>query len=156
MSEAAPIFTVNQVPYNLLHRVYEGEHLRECEKAGIGYMACSPSARGLLAGRLDGEALNMPARRDYHLYVPSAINNSQDMRDTVKEIAEEINTASINVALAWVIQQKNITTTLVGARRAGQVKESCAAGEITLTSDQLERLNEESVLFHGGRGTGIS
>ena len=78
------------------------------------------------------------------------------MRDTVQEIAEEINTASINVALAWVIQQKNITTTLLGARRADQVKESCAAGEITLTSNQLERLNEESVLFHGGRGTGIS
>ena len=156
MSEAAAVFTVNQVPYNLLHRVYEGEHLRECEKADIGYMACSPSARGLLAGRLDLEAVKVPARRDYHLYVPSAINNSQDMRDTVQEIAEEINTASINVALAWVIQQKNITTTLLGARRADQVTESCAAGEITLTSDQLERLNEESVLFHGGRGTGIS
>ena len=156
MSEAATVFTVNQVPYNLLHRVYEGEHLRECEKADIGYMACSPSARGLLAGRLDLEAVKVPARRDYHLYVPSAINNSQDMRDTVQEIAEEINTAPFNVALAWVIQQKNITTTLLGARRADQVKESCAAGEITLTSDQLERLNEERVLFHGGRGTGIS
>ncbi|MZG52697.1 MAG: aldo/keto reductase [Nitrospinae bacterium] len=155
MSEAAPVFTVNQVPYNLLHRLYEGEHLRECEKAGIGYMACSPTARGLLAGRLDGEALNAPARRDYHLYVPAAINNSQDMRDTVQEIADEINTAAINVALAWVIQQKNITTTVVGARRVDQVKEFCAAGEITLTPDQLERLNEESILFHGGSGTGI-
>ena len=155
MSEAAPLFTVNQVPYNLLQRLYEGEHLRECEKAGIGYMACSPSARGLLAGRLDGEALNVPARRDYHLYVPSAINSSQDMRDTVHEIAEEINTVSINVALAWVIQQKNITTTVVGARRVAQVEEFCAAGEIALTSDQVERLNEESVLFHSGSGTGI-
>jgi len=155
MSEAAPVFTVNQVPYNLLHRLYEGEHLRECEKAGIGYMACSSSARGLLAGRLDGEALDVAARRDYHLYVPAAINNSQDMRNTVQEIADEINTASINVALAWVIQQKNITTTVVGARRVDQVKEFCAAGEISLTADQVERLNEESILFHSGSGIGI-
>jgi aryl-alcohol dehydrogenase-like predicted oxidoreductase len=100
MSEAAPLFTVNQVPYNLLHRVYEGENLRECEKAGIGYMACSPSARGLLACRLGEKASNSPARRDYHLFAPLAINGSQNMRDTVQEIAQEINTAPINVALA--------------------------------------------------------
>ena len=81
MSEAAPVFTVNQVPYNLLHRLYEGEHLRECEKAGIGYLACSPTARGLLAGRLDGEALIAPARRDYHLYVPCLLYTSPSPRD---------------------------------------------------------------------------
>ena len=155
MSEAAPLFTVNQVPYNLLHRVYEGENLRECEKAGIGYMACSPSARGLLACRLDEETSNSPARRDYHLFAPLAINGSKNMRDTVQEIAQEINTAPINVALAWVIQQKNITTAVVGTRKVDQVKEFYAAGEITLTSDQLDRLNEESVQFHSGSGRGL-
>lgn len=155
MSDAASLFTVNQVPYNLLHRVYEGEHLRQCEKAGIGYMACSPSARGLLAGRFDEEALKAPARRDYHLYGQSSFNNSQNMRHTVQEIAQEINTAPINVALAWVIQQKNITTAVVGARKVDQVKEFCVAGDIALTSDQLDRLNEESALFHGWSGTGI-
>ncbi len=153
MSEFAPLFTVNQVPYNLLDRAYEGENLRECVKAGIEYMACSPSARGLLAGRLDADTSN-PARSDYHLFAPFAISNSQDMRDTVQEIAEEINTAPINVALAWVIQRKNITTAVVGASKADQVKEFCAAGEITLTSDQLDRLNEESALFHGWSGAG--
>ena len=155
MSEAASLFTVNQVPYNLLERVYEGEHLRQCEKAGIGYMACSPSARGLLAGRFDEEALKAPTRRDYHLYQQSAFDNSHNLRDTVQQIAQEINTAPINVALAWVIQQKNITTAVVGARKVDQVKEFCAAGDITLTSDQLDRLNEESALFHGCSGTGI-
>jgi aryl-alcohol dehydrogenase-like predicted oxidoreductase len=155
MSEAAPLFTVNQVPYNLLHRVYEGENLRECEKAGIGYMACSPSARGLLACRLDEEASNSSARRDYHLFAPLAINGSQNMRDTVQEIAQEINTAPVNVALAWVIQQNNITTAVVGTRKVDQVKEFYAAGEITLTSDQLDRLNEESIQFHSGSGRGL-
>jgi aryl-alcohol dehydrogenase-like predicted oxidoreductase len=155
MSEAASLFTVNQVPYNLLYRTYEGENLRECQKAGIGYMACSPGARGLFANRLDEEALKVLARRDYHLYGASAINESHNLRFTVDEIAQEINTASINVALAWVIQQKNITTAVVGSRKVDQVKEFCAAGEITLTSDQLNRLNEESALFHGWRGTAL-
>ncbi len=153
MSDSASLFTVNQIPYNLLERKYEGEHLRECEKAGIGYMACSPSARGLLAGRIDEEALKAPTRKDYHLYRQFSLDNSQDMRNTVQEIAQEINTAPINVALAWVIQQKNITTAVVGARKADQVKEFCV--DITLTSDQLDLLNEESSLFHGWGGTGL-
>ena len=153
MSIAAPLFTVNQVPYNLLERGFEGENLRQCEKVGIGYMACSPGARGLLAGQLDDGSA--PTRRDYHLYGQSSLDSSQNLRDTVQEIAQEINTAPINVALAWVTQQRNITTTVVGTRKADQVKEFCAAGDITLTSDQLDRLNEESNLFHGWRGTGI-
>jgi len=77
------------------------------------------------------------------------------VRDTVQEIAEEINTPPINVALAWVIQQRNITTAVVGARKMDQVREFCAAGDITLTSDQLSRLNKESNLFHGWKSTGI-
>ena len=149
MSDNASLFTVNQVPYNLLERKYEGEHLRKCENAGIGFMACSPSARGLLAGRLDEEALQTPIRKEYHLYRQYSLDNSQSLRQTVQEIAKEIKTAPINVALAWVIQQMNITTTVVGARKADQVKEFCAAGDIVLTSDQLDRLNEESDLFHG-------
>ncbi len=149
MSEAASLFTVNQVPYNLLRRTYEGEHLRQCEKAGIGYMACSPSARGLLAGRIDEEALKAPARQEYRLYRQPEFGESQFVRDTVQEIAREINTAPINVALAWVNQQRNITTAVVGARKAEQVKEFCAAGDINLTPDQLDRLNNESNEFHG-------
>ena len=155
MAKAASLFTVNQVPYNLLKRVYEGDNLKQCEKASIGYMACSPSARGLLAGRFDEEALKAPARQEYYLYGQPYFNNSEIVRDTVQKIAQEINTATINVALAWVTQQKNITTAVVGARTAFQVKEFCAAGDITLTSDQLDRLNKESNLFHGWSSSGI-
>ena len=118
-------------------------------------MACSPIARGLLAGRFDEEALKAPTRRDYPLYNQPYFDNSEIVRDTVQEIAEEINTAPINVALAWVIQQRNITTAVVGARKVDQVREFCAAGDITLTSDQLNRLNKESNLFHGWKSTGI-
>jgi aryl-alcohol dehydrogenase-like predicted oxidoreductase len=155
MADIASLFTVNQVPYNLLKRVYEGENLKQCKKASIGYMACSPSARGLLAGRFDEEALKTPARKEYYLYGQPYFNNSEIVRNTVEEIAQEINTAPINVALAWVIQQNNITTAVVGARKLDQVKQFCAAGDITLTSNQLDRLNKESNLFHGWSSKGI-
>jgi len=153
MGGAASLFTVNQIPYNLLQREYEGEHLEQCERASIGYMACSPSARGLLAGRFDEEALQAPIRREYKLYQQPYFDDSEIVRHTAQEIAHEINTTPINVALAWVIQQKNITTAVVGSRKVDQVKEFCAAGEITLTSDQLDRLNEASAQFHFAGGT---
>ena len=152
MSSSASMFSVNQVPYNLLQREYEGEHLKKCQRAGIGYMAYSPSARGLLAGRLDEEALKAPYRKEYYLYYQPHFGDSLTVRHLVQEIAQEIDTAPINVALAWVIQQKNIITTVVGSRKADQVKEFCAAGDITLTSDQLDRLNRESALFHSASG----
>jgi aryl-alcohol dehydrogenase-like predicted oxidoreductase len=155
MADQASLFTINQVPYNLLKRVYEGDNLKQCEKNRIGYMACSPSARGLLAGRFDEEALKAPARREYYLYGQPYFNNSEIVRETIQKIAKEINTAPINVALAWVIQQRNITTAVVGARKMNQVKEFCAAGDIMLTSNQLDRLNKESNLFHGWGSTGI-
>ena len=152
MAGNASMFALNQVPYNLLHREYEGEHLKKCERAGIGYMAYAPSARGLLAGRLDEEALEAPSRKDYYLYYQPHLGDSRTVRHAVKEIAEELNTAPINVALAWVIQQRNIVTTVVGSRKADQVKEFCAAGDLTLTAEQLDQLTRESALFHSASG----
>ena len=152
MSGAASLFTVNQVPYNLLQREYEGEHLKKCERAGIGYMAYSPIARGLLAGRLDEEALKAPTRQESHLYYPPHLGESQVVREALQQIADEINTVPVNVALAWVIQQRNITTAVVGSRKAEQVKEFCAAGDMTLTSEQLDRLNRASAEFHSASG----
>ena len=153
MSGDASLFTVNQVPYNLLQREYEGVHLKKCERAGIGYMAYSPSARGLLAGRFDEEALKAPARREYYLYQQPYFYDSKMVSQVVEEIAQEIKTVPINVALAWVIQRQNITTAVVGSRKVDQVKEFCAAGDITLTSDQLDRLNKASALFHSTGGS---
>jgi len=152
MAGKASLFTVNQVPYNLLQREYEGADLKRCERAGIGYMAYSPSARGLLAGRVDEEALKAPTRRESHLYYQPHLGESKVVRDAVQQIAQEINTVPINVALAWVIQQRNIITAVVGSRKVDQVKEFCAAGEITLTSDQLDRLNKVSAEFHSAGG----
>lgn len=152
MADAAPLFDINQVPYNLLQREYEGEHLSQCEKAGISYMAYSPSAIGLLAGRMDDDALKAPARREYHLYRQPYFADSLPVRETVNAIADEIKTAPINVALAWVIQQRNITTAVVGSRKAEQVKEFCAAGDLVLSDEQVARLNRASDLFHSAGG----
>ena len=61
-------FCINQVPYNILQREYEGETREICHKNEISYMAYSPTAQGLLAGRLSNEATSFPARKWNKLY----------------------------------------------------------------------------------------
>ena len=155
MGPSDSLFSFNQVPYNLLQREYEGQNLRRCEMAGIGYMAYSPTARGLLAGRYDNEDLKAYARQEYHLYQHPCFDDTKIVIQAVQEVAEEINASPFNVALAWVIQQKNIVTAVVGSRKVDQVKEFCAAADIAFTDDQLEKLNKASGLFLYSRGRSV-
>jgi len=140
-------FCINQVPYNILEREYEGKTRDMCYKKGIGYMAYSPTAQGLLAGRLSSEALNFPARKWNNLYQEPLLTKSKPVRDAINNIAEEIKTKPIAVALAWVLEQKNILTAIVGSRKAAQVPEFAAAGSFKLSTNHLELLNNASDSF---------
>ena len=110
-------------------------------------MAYSPTAQGLLAGRLSSEALNFPARKWNKLYQEPLLTKSKPVRDLINNIAEEIKTKPIAVALAWVLEQKNILTTIVGSRKAAQVPEFAAAGSFRLSANHLEQLNNASDSF---------
>ena len=141
-------FDINQVPYNILQRDYEGETRDICHKNEIGYMAYSPTAQGLLAGRLSNEATAFPARKWNKLYQEPLLTKSKPVRSLINNIAEEINTKPISVALAWVLEQKNIITTIVGSRKPDQVSEFAFAGNLKLSADHLNQLNNASNSFH--------
>lgn len=145
-------FTVNQVPYNLLQREYEGETIEICQKAGVGYMAYSPTARGLFGGRVDTEARRPPTRQQYFLYQEPYFSRTKPAIDLLAEIALELNTSPINVAVAWAIAQSNLTTAVVGSRKWQQIEEVCPAGDMTLSEEQLERLNAVSDQFQKETG----
>jgi aryl-alcohol dehydrogenase-like predicted oxidoreductase len=141
-------FCINQVPYNILQREYEGETREICHKNEISYMAYSPTAQGLLAGRLSNEATSFPARKWNKLYQEPLLTNSKPVRSLINNIAEEIKTKPISVALAWVLDQKNILTAIVGSRKPDQVSEFAFAGNLKLSADHLNQLNNASNSFH--------
>ena len=141
-------FCINQVPYNILQREYEGETREICHKNEISYMAYSPTAQGLLAGRLSNEATSFPARKWNKLYQEPLLTNSKPVRSLINNIAEEIKTKPISVALAWVLEQKNILTAIVGSRKPDQVSEFAFAGNLKLSADHLNQLNNASNSFH--------
>jgi aryl-alcohol dehydrogenase-like predicted oxidoreductase len=138
-------FAVNQVSYNLLEREYEEEGQELCQNAGVGTMVYSPSARGLLAGRLKADSAT---RQQYEVYQEPLFSHSKEVLKTVQAIAEELNTQPINVAVAWVLTRPNIVTAAVGSRKPEQIKQFCRAGDLTLSPEHLTRLTAASVTFH--------
>jgi aryl-alcohol dehydrogenase-like predicted oxidoreductase len=142
-------FCINQVPYNILQRNYEGKTRDICHKNEIDYMAYSPTAQGLLAGRLSNEATAFPARKWNKLYQEPLLTKSKPVRNLINNIAEEIKIKPICVALAWVLEQKNILTTIVGSRKPDQVSEFSQAGNLRLSPEHLNQLNNASLSFHG-------
>ena len=140
-----PEFVVNQISYNLLEREYEAEDLEICRKAGVGTMVYSPSARGLLGGRLKADS---PTRQQYEVYQEPLFSHSKEVLKTVEAIAEELNTAPINVALAWVLSRPNIVTAAVGSRKPEQIQQFCKAGNLVLSPEHLSRLTAASDTFH--------
>ena len=141
-------FCINQVPYNILQRNYEGKTRDICHKNEMGYMAYSPTAQGLLAGRLSIEATAMPARKWNKLYQEPLLTKSKPVRDLINNIADDIKTKPISVALAWVLEQKNILTAIVGSRKPDQVSDFAIAGDLRLSTEHLKQLNNVSLSFH--------
>ena len=140
-------FVINQIPYNLLQREYEDGTRDQCAASGIGYMAFSPTARGLLAGRIDAAARKSPTRQQYYLYSEPYFSRSQRVWNVLQSIAQELGAPPVNVALAWVLAQENVTTAVVGSRKVEQIREFCEAGDLQLSSGHLNRLNEASEQF---------
>jgi aryl-alcohol dehydrogenase-like predicted oxidoreductase len=138
-------FGVNQVAYNLLEREYESQGLELCQNAGVGTMVYSPSARGLLGGRLKADS---PTRQQYEVYQEPLFSHSKEVLKTVKAIAEELSTVPINVAVAWVLSRPHVVTAAVGSRKSEQIKQFCRAGNLELSPEHLSRLTAASDTFH--------
>ncbi len=137
-------FSVNQVPYSMLERRYEGDTRRICKNAGLGYMAFSPTAQGLLAGRISSEARKFPARETNRFYQEPLYTKSLKVLQTVKDIAEETGRKPVQVAVAWVLAQENILTAIVGSRKTEQIRDFAGAAELKLSQDQLQLLGSVS------------
>lgn len=140
-------FSINQVPYSLLEREYEGETRDICIENKIQYMAYSPTAKGLLARRLNEEELSSSARQNDAAFSKSAYPHALKVFEEVESIAKEIGAKPINVALAWVLEHENILTAIVGSKKPKQVSEFAQTTSFKLSNLQLQKLTEASEGF---------
>ena len=132
-----------QVEYSLIRRTIEGELVPMAADFDIGVMPWSPLAMGVLTGKYTRADRNPDTGRAAY----AARYLSDDVFDTVDlmtEVATEHDTTVANVALAWVRQRPNVTSTLIGARRVDQLTANLTSLDITLSETAMTRLSDQT------------
>jgi len=140
-------FISNQPQYSMLWRVIEAEVVPASEKAGLSQIVWSPIAQGVLTGKyLPGQPVPAGSRATDE----SGKNFiSRLLRDDVlekvqqlKPIAEDLGLSMAQLAVAWVLQNKNVASAIIGATRPEQVTENVKASGVTLDAETLSRIDK--------------
>jgi len=133
-----------QTEYSLWTRDPEEEILPTVRELGIGFVAYSPLGRGFLTGRIRSpEDLDEDDfRRQNPRFSSENFERNLELVDRVREIAAEKEVTPGQLALAWVLHQGEDIVPIPGTKRRSYLEENVAAAEITLSDDELERLDE--------------
>ena len=137
----------NQPQYNMIWRVIESEVVPLCEKEGIGQIVWSPIAQGALTGKYrPGEAPAAGTRATDPSgsqfmgdYLSDEVLNLVEL---LRPIAAEAGLSMAQLAVAWVLQNPNVSAAIVGATRPEQVRENVKASGVVLEADVLRRIDE--------------
>ena len=137
-----------QHKYNLLCRLPELEVLPAARHLGIGVLAYSPLASGLLGGAaLRGGDLSRRARQAQRQ--PADAQTLRRLQEYA-QLCRERQETEANVATAWILAQPALTAAIVGPRTPEQLREVLPAAELYLGDATLARLDE---LFPGPGGS---
>jgi aryl-alcohol dehydrogenase-like predicted oxidoreductase len=144
---AHPIVTV-QNPYSLLNRTLENEMFPMVRSLGLGVMAYSPLAVGLLSGAYTPE--RMPPEHTLwggerrSVFKAYLSGQAAEVLGKVREIAADHNTSVAQVAIAWVLSHPEVTCAISGADTADQVADVAPGADLNLSNDEVRQLNEAS------------
>jgi aryl-alcohol dehydrogenase-like predicted oxidoreductase len=137
----------NQPQYNMLWRVIEAEVVPLCEKEGIGQIVWSPIAQGVLTGKYSpGDAPPGGSRATD----PSGSRFIEDLlTDDVLSavqrlgpIAADAGLSRAQLAVAWTLQNPDVSAAIVGATRPEQVRENVGAAGVRLDADIMRRIDQ--------------
>jgi aryl-alcohol dehydrogenase-like predicted oxidoreductase len=146
-SVAKTRFVSMQNHYNLIYREEEREMIPQCRDQGVAVLPWSPLARGLLAGNRSssGERLTTRAKTDAYtdtLYEPEL---DAPVIDRLADVAGARGLPAAQVALAWLLQRAGVTAPIVGATKLGHLEDALAAEQLSLSEDEIARLEEPYV-----------
>ncbi len=132
--------------YNLVERTIELEVIPACTAYGIGVIPWSPLARGLLAGALKPVTVGRRADED----LKKEIEKYRPKLEAYETFCQSMGEQPADVALAWLLHQPAVTSPIIGPRTIDQLNGTMRALALTLSADQLKRLDE---IFPGPGGT---
>jgi aryl-alcohol dehydrogenase-like predicted oxidoreductase len=134
--------TALQSEYSLWTRDHEDDSLPVCRELGIGYVAYSPLGRGFLAGKITKpEDLSKDDfRRTNPRFQEENLRKNLALAKEVGEMAKGKGCTAAQLALAWVLARGEDIIPIPGTKRRKWLEENIAALEVTLTAEDLQRL----------------
>lgn len=138
----------NQPQYSMLWRVIEAEVVPASEELGIGQVVFSPIAQGVLTGKYQpGQPLPEGSRATDEKGGADMVKRflTDDVLTRVQElkpIAEQVGLSLSQLAIAWVLQNPNVSSAITGASRPEQVTENVKAAGVKLEDGLLKQIDE--------------
>ncbi|GAA0358022.1 aldo/keto reductase family protein [Microbispora corallina] len=137
----------NQPQYSMLWRVIEAEVVPLSEKEGLGQVVFSPIAQGVLTGKYlpgqpppSGSRATDPSGSGFisRLLEDEVLRRVQDL----KPIAADLGLTMAQLAVAWVLQNPNVSSAIVGATRPEQVRDNVKASGVRLDEEILRKIDD--------------
>jgi aryl-alcohol dehydrogenase-like predicted oxidoreductase len=134
--------TALQSEYSLWTRDHEDGALPVCRELGIGFVAYSPLGRGFLTGTIaaSGDLDGDDFRRTNPRFQEENLRRNLELADRIREMAAEKGCTAAQLALAWVLARGEDIVPIPGTKRRKWLEENIAALEVTLTAEDLQRL----------------
>jgi L-glyceraldehyde 3-phosphate reductase len=134
---------IHQPSYSMLNRWLEKELLGTLEELGVGCIAFSPLAQGMLTNKyLNGIPENSRANADGSLSKGFLSEENLDRVRQLNEIAKSRGQSLAQMAIAWVLRDQRITSALIGARNVEQLDNSLdAVNHLQFTDAELSEID---------------
>jgi aryl-alcohol dehydrogenase-like predicted oxidoreductase len=132
-----------QSPYSAVWRCLERNALPYCLEKGISVMTYSPLGQGILSGAFARDRrpqqLTQP-QTTYYLYKEPYYSMCMDVVDAIAEICRAKGYKAAQVALAWLLSRKAVTSVLIGIEKKEQLIENLGALDIKLTPEEIQKI----------------
>ncbi len=136
-------FISSQSYYSLVGRELEYEVLPVVRDLKMGIMVWGPLASGFLTGKYTGDNVEQ-GRRNHFSFPPVDLKQGDKIVEVLRDIAAAHNASPAQIALAWLLHQKGITSVIIGARTLDQFEDNIVSVKIKLSNEELNQLNSVS------------
>ena len=136
--------TAIQIEYSLAERSYEAEVLPMVDEMGLSITAWSPLKSGLLTGKYTRESAAQANPTRGEAVKRGLTERNFTIIDALVCVAEELAVPPSQVALAWLLARPGIVIPIVGASRPEQLEQNLSAASVSLSAEQLQRLDKAS------------
>jgi len=135
-----------QMYYSVAGRDIEREIVPLAKDQNLAIMPWSPLAGGLLSGKFARDSSPDGARRATLDFPPVDRDRAFNVIDVMRPIAADNLVSVAQVALAWLLAQPHVTSVIIGAKNQEQLLDNIAAGDLSLSAEQITAIDEASKL----------